>query len=185
MQSTVLIFLVIVLLLLSGCNTNKQEAISEQMDQPFFNIKSFLDAEILRVSSIGTFRKITMVNGLTEEKGLDSLDLKSELSLFYDVDINRPAWIGKYSVDSTFNVDKQLTRLHYLAKDEDLGIRSLTIEFQNDAVERLEAIKVSSSALAKSNQKLSYSPATGFIIESTQGIRFTSDNVYKIEVRFE
>ena len=50
-----------------------------------------------------TAKKIVKIGDSINEKIIDSKEYKRELGVFAEIDINRPAWIDKYIVDSTID----------------------------------------------------------------------------------
>jgi hypothetical protein len=179
-----LLFFCVAAFSMFSCTSSDPQAQKLKNDSPYFDLKAFIDKELIRIGSLRKIKKITSINGITEEKTLDSVDFHKELQLFKDADINRASWIGKYEVDSTYNEDGNLISLKYSANTKDLRTRYLKIEYNGSSIKEIEILNSSYSAFTNSNQVLKYSPFKGYSIESKQGIRFTDNTQIKIEVLF-
>lgn len=160
-----------------GTNVNLEKNI-------YFNLKEFLDLEKERLSSVSPFSKTVFVNGEKEQKEIKYLDFEKELKPFYDSDINRPAWSDKYKIDSVFQKGNQLHSLVYVATDEKLKTRRLSIDFKDNEVVLIDINNASKSSVANTFQVLTYDPTSGFTIESTQDVSFMDENKFRIEIKF-
>lgn len=182
--SQTMVITAINIFLFFACSNQNTNAPTVHPSNPYFDLKAFFNNEIERIAAFKNSKKTTTVNGKVEEKRMDNVDFHSELALFSDADINRSAWIGKYAIDSTFNESRELIQLNYIATDEDLKTKNISIAFERGFVSKIEIQNASTSALAKSHELLTYIPSKGYIIESKQSIRFSADNNYRIEVQF-
>ncbi|MEK7254564.1 MAG: hypothetical protein AAB316_07460, partial [Bacteroidota bacterium] len=116
-------------LLLFACQDNQPSGESKSdSSQPFFDLKGYFNQEVQRLANIRSIKKTAVVDGQKEEKMLDTLNFEQELKIFSDNDINRPAWSGKYQMDSIFNENKELVKLNYTASDESLKTQKMEID---------------------------------------------------------
>ncbi len=150
----------------------------------FFDIKSFIAKEQERLKDLkGVIKKAT-INGIIEEKTIIDVNLKEELALFIDSDINKLAWLDKYDVDSTFS-DKTLTQITYTAKNDRLKTSQMKIHLTTRGiVEDIVISRKTSSIAAKLEQKLHYIPAKGYSIESSQQTSLSKIHVLELDVQF-
>lgn len=169
--------------LLSGCSETPAEVKPD--NRRYFDLKGFFDQEIQQLSRVTKVKKIAVVDGVREERIIDSLNFEDELEIFSNADINRPAWSDKYRIDSIFNDEKQLAQLRYTATDEDLRTQKILVDLEMDKVSKIFIENSSSSVVADTRQLLTYIPATGYIIESHQQVTFTDDNSFLIEVQYK
>lgn len=157
---------------------------SQQKYAPFFDLETYFNQEITRLEQQQIrLKKRISLGDKTEEKILTEYDLSDELTFFLDANINKTAWLDQYTVDSIF-VQKTLSGLRYLAKNEDLKIKKVTIDFENQTVAQIEIIKRNPTIIADAEQQLKYQPKTGYSIEHLQEIRLGKPQVLKIEVDF-
>lgn len=151
---------------------------------PFFDLTSFFEAEITRLMQrSGPVSKTTRINGTTETRTLPTLDYRTELAPFIAADINRPAWLDKYRVDSLVT-DGRLRKLTYTALEEDLFTRQLVVAFGNAGVDSIVIQKGSDLMIADTRRELVYRPASGYRLSGTQRVVLASNNRIGIEVNF-
>ena len=182
--SSITIFLLI--LTLQACtlfSTKEQEII--EYDGPYFHSRAFFEAEIERVKAASYhFRKQVELNENREEKTLDSLNIEQELAVFIKNDINRPAFDGRYQVDSVYNEAQKLSEVHYMALDDKLAVKNLKLQFENASLSRIELQTSSASRLLKANSTAIYEPQKGYQVENYQKITFLGEQNMKIAVDY-
>lgn len=140
--------------------------------------------EINRLATKKSITKTAIYNGKEETKTIENPDLSNELLIFSNTDINRTAWLDKYSVDSTFNEQQKLVAIDYVALDEKLKTKSLRVEFTNNVVSLIEIVSAGNSAISQTENNLTYSPTKGYSIKSKQDVKFVSKNDINIQVVF-
>ncbi len=177
------IFLLLFAFLSSCLEIN--DNISKPDTNPFFDLKTYFSSEVSRLSGINNVKKITSVNGNKEILNLDSLNIRTELKIFSDSDINRPAWTDKYLIDSLKNDSGQLLKLIYSTNDEKLKTKKIEIDFEDEAITQIIIEKNASSAISSMNQLLTYIPSKGYLIERQQDVTLGGKNEFKVEVIFE
>lgn len=172
------------LVFILGCADNNQS--SQKVENlVFFDLKGYFQSEIKDLKNVRNITKITEVNGQKETLKLDSIDFESDLKIFSNADINKPAWSDKYAIDSVKNDVGQLSKLKYKSLDPELKIDQLELTFQNEEVSKVFVSKSLSSAISKVNEKLVYTPESGYVIERDQEITISGKNDFKVEVKFE
>lgn len=176
-------FLVSMFITISACSEKPSRANVKKGEKIFFDLQGYFDQEAKRLT--GTLaKKIASVDGQREEQTPDSIDFVRDLKIFSQNDINRPAWSDSYQIDSTFNQQKELTRLSYTASDEKMKTRKILIDFEQGTVSKIFIENGTSSAVANTKQILTYEPLKGYSIESHQKVTLADDNVFLIEVQF-
>lgn len=155
----------------------------QEVKPAFFELGTYMEGQIAALQSAQpkAFKVITF-NGKSEEKQLDKLDYERELALFVQADINKPAWIGKYSIDSTFK-QAELESLQYKAIDEALPTRHIRIDFAQNQVSRVVVREKLKSVLADTDRELIYLPKEGYQINSTQTGQ-AGDNLVALHVKW-
>ncbi len=175
------IWLLPFLLFFSACDITPEAGVDQKT---FFDIKGYFDGEVQRLASKGRARKIVVADGKQEEKIVDCIDLKKELAVFADADINRPAWSDKYVADTTFGEQNELLQVQIKAVDKMMKTQRIEIDYSNSAVSKITIENNSSSSMATSRQSLVYEPKVGYTIESHQKVTMTNDQVFQVVVRF-
>lgn len=176
------LFLLACLALLSSCQPSQKEA--AEMEARFFDLKGFISAEMERLNQEQpSVRKKVSINGKTEEHDFQQLHYEKELDVFIQSDINRLAWYDKYQVDSLME-NGQLKALTYTATDPKLKTQSLEIILANAKVESLRIANQSTTFIAKAQQFATYSPQSGYALESLQSNILGNKRNISMEVRF-
>lgn len=167
------------LLVMIGGACQSTETVSTTNDaQPlkYFDLSRYMNTEVERLSkSNTTVQKTVEVNGDSETKTLSISSWQTELSSFFDSDINKPAWINSYQADS---IGDDLT---YIALEENLKTRSLKISRDsNDQIISIEILNKSSNLLYESEERLSYYPDSLYEVIKTQTVKIVGKNEYRI-----
>lgn len=170
------------LVLCSACVAD--EAIIDR--PPFFSLTLFMDSEIERLEQLNpTLKKEISFNGQIEERELEEVDFTEELAIFRKADINRPAWLDLYTVDSVFT-DGRLRELHYQTNDPELRTQQLSVyQDANQAVTKIEIKGLSSTVLSNGERYLTYEPSKGYEIRTLQQSRAAETVEIRITSTFE
>ena len=167
-----------------SCQSPADSTAELQSVNTFFDLVSFFDQEISQLNQQQPkLKKTVIVNGAIEEQELNSVDYQKELSLFKEININKPALINKYSTDSSL-VGTQLQQLTYQALDESLNIKRIAIFFQDDRVQRVDVEKSTTNMFAKTGQQLTYEIQKGYQINSEQDLVVGTPSTISVKVDF-
>ena len=121
--------------------------------------------------------KILSLNGETDTLYIVQPNFTSELDVFIKSDINRTSLSDKYSVDSLVSSGK-LYKIIYIAKDEKVNTRKLSIQFDSqNKVERIDIRLFNGSPITKNVQHLIYRPNIGYIIKDEQYFMGNKDEI--------
>ncbi|MEL7161766.1 MAG: hypothetical protein AAFN92_13480 [Bacteroidota bacterium] len=167
-------------LLLFSCGNDA--ALDPGQPKPFFDLRAYMDQEIERLEGYPlTVEKSITLNGTTETKELKDLDFKNDLRLFREADINRNAWLDKYTTE-----EKELSGSHrittYVAQDSSLQTRRLTVEQDQGVVTHITIDRRTGTVLSDGKHQLDYRPALGYSVRTSQENRFGKDVEAVIEV---
>ena len=145
----------------------------------YFSLEDFFLDEIERLTRSATIvDKTVSRNGVSEQKHIQIEDWKSELALFMDSDINKPAWQNSYRIDST---EYSLT---YTSTDPELRTQRITINKNKNGLIKHIAIKNhTNNMLYQTAEQLDYYPDSVYLITKQQQVRFIGDNEYVIQGR--
>ncbi len=180
------IFILLMVFTISSCqndNTSATDAVKPQA--AFFDLKAYFQQEEERLSSLAQIRKQTQVGEEQEVQTIDQPDLKAELDIFTQSDINKIAWLDKYQVDTTWYQVGQMKQLTYQAIDEKLKTKRLHIDFQPDGqVIQIDILRSNTSLIASLEQRLNYRPQEGYRIESRQQTSISDESALVVDVQF-
>lgn len=150
----------------------------------FFDTHQFFEKEIGQLNELKALQKVVSFDDKQEEKRIEDFNLKEELSLFSESNINKTNWKDKYKVDTLYNSDNSIQTINHKALDDKLSVKSLTVNFQKDKVSKLIIEKAADTAIANSNQILTYFPGKGYKITNQQAIAFSKAHNLAIEVNY-
>ena len=162
-------FISICSLILSCQSSSTKTQVNPEQTQsndskPFFDLRGYFLAEIdtLEMQQKKVNKKVT-VDGEIELKNELTVAFKDDLKVFIESDINKPAWFGKYTIDSTAN------QISYIASDDGLKIRNVNILLNTDGtINELSIVRKRKSIVASVSQNLVYLPRQSYLIESIQ-----------------
>jgi hypothetical protein len=198
------LYIIFLLLIFSNCKNETPQY--SKNTTPLFDLKGFLDNEIVtHLKDVKTVKKTVTVNGKSETKEVEIKDWKEELKPFFNSDINRPAWQDKYNtlnLDKFENYDTVFFKRQYNAIDKNLKTKRIEIWFEvalkvrfDKSINKIDTIaqmgypsqvsvfNAENNVINKSYQLLSYD-GNGYTIISKQKLIGTNEDKVKIEVFF-
>jgi hypothetical protein len=148
------------------CNTPENEVSG---NAEYFDLASLVQKDIdYNTANACSEEKSVYMNGNKETKLMDSIDWKSELQPLMDCDINKPAWKGKYFVDTATTSVTNITTIHHKALSDKVTIKSLVVELKGNEIQRIFITKRINSFIFSSLQIIEYFPAKGFSVRGEQ-----------------
>jgi hypothetical protein len=170
------IFLIAGFVWLLGIGSCKSDSRSASDTMKFFDIKGYFRADSARLAKLNPLvKKTVMHNGITETKKVHIPNWGTELSLFSESDINKPAWKASYDVQA--DNDEFLI---YKAKDPSLKTRSIVIKKEGDHVKWIMMLNHTKNILYESFEKLTYFPDSLYLIQKKQRVRVLGTDIYTI-----
>jgi hypothetical protein len=177
-----LLILITLPLLLLACAPEEPGAAT--VPKPFFDLQEYILSETDRLAAANTkVEKTISLNGSTETKKIEDLNFANDLRLFREADINKPSWFDKYETkEETLSVGHTLTS--YLAQDSNLIVRRLTVERDQGATTKIEIERHTGTVLSDGRHLLTYEPAIGYDVVTSQENQFGEDLEAEISVRW-
>ncbi|MGB4397769.1 MAG: hypothetical protein WBJ10_00265 [Daejeonella sp.] len=159
-------------LLFAACSGTEQ--VREQ--KKYYDIKEFFSAEIKRLEKQdASVNKTVSRNGVSETKANFTPSWATELALFTDSDINKPAWRDSYNIQS----DSLSTS--YTTLDNDLRTKSIHIKKDNTGkLSEIRIVNSTSNYLYNSTEELHYIPDSLYRIVKKQDVILLGKNNYEI-----
>jgi hypothetical protein len=154
-----------------SCNETEEVRVNK-----FRDIRGFFSEEAKRLEKQKTIvNKTVRRNGIFEKKNNISPVWDTELSLFSESDINKPAWRDSYRV----HIDS--TGTSYTALDNKLRTRSIRIKKNKmDKLIELTVVNRTSNYLYSSSEELLYIPDSLYRIIKIQDVVLLGKNSYEI-----
>jgi hypothetical protein len=141
-----------------------------------FDLTGYLKKDAARLNKLNRpVNKTVTHNGVTETKTVHIADWNSELGLFIDADINKPAFKNSYQVIAEDSL------LVYKAKEKDLKVRELIIKRAGGNIKYILIYNKVENQLYKTTQKLTYFPDSVYRLETVQHVKLLGTNTYIIE----
>jgi hypothetical protein len=158
----------------------KPDNLKEGAVKEYFDVKGYFENNIAQLKKQHrAITKTVVHNGTAESKKIEISNWETELALFAESDINKPAWKGSYTkfdsagtVIYTANNTDLRTRRIIICKREDGGINQLSIYNQVN------------NALYNTSETLNYYPDSAYTIEKYQKVKLLGANTYKITGKF-
>jgi hypothetical protein len=163
-----------IILLLSGCFSAEKEKASTQIY--YFDLKTYFTKTATKLNTIKPFvEKTVSKNQLSENKKLKISNWITELALFIDADINKPAWKDSYAKDSS------ATKIIYTAKEADLKTQKIEIDLKNGLPVKFKINSKMDNLLFHTTEELEFYPDSVYIINKHQKVMLLGENNYLIK----
>lgn len=152
----------------------------ENTSAAFFSLEKYFAGEIRKLNAdqpeiVKTVRK----NGEEEQRTITEIDWAAELKTFSGADINKPAWLNSYSVDSSAG------RLVYTALEDQLRVRSLEVRFSpENKVQAIIIQRKTGNYLYTSSERLEYYPDSLYSVKRHQDVRVLGAGEFQISGKF-
>jgi len=162
----------ILLLAIASCKRDSNAAVDTKA---FFDIKGYFEADSARLTKDNPLVTKTVThNRVPETQKLHITNWGTELSLFTQSDINKPAWRNSYYSNTTDNITI------YLAKDPSLKTQKVVIKRENDKLKWIMIINHTKNILYENTEMLSYFPDSLYLIQKKQRVRVLGTDTYRI-----
>lgn len=147
----------------------------------YFDIRGFFEKEAIRLQKQGPLiEKKAVHSSQPETKKIKLTDWKTELELFRESDINKPAWRDSY------RAIKNGTDIDYVAVDSSLRTRKISIRFSNSGnPTHIFILNKTTNLLYSTHEELNYHPDSLYSIRKNQDIRVLGASTYSVEGRFK
>lgn len=162
--------------LLSACNPE----IKESETKRYFDLKGLMETQIKMLNTKKPFvQKTILMSERSESQLVKTIDWAKELELFIQTDLNKPAFIQSYQVDSSS------LSVNYKLKDtEKLPVKYLTISRVGKNGINIEALVSNENYLYQTERHLKLSlknnEVSDYQVEGFQKIVFGDKKRFKI-----
>lgn len=165
------------LLLLSSCFSESKKKAVRQIY--YFDLQSYFNNQAAMLQKNSKYiNKTVAKNNLEEQKLIQVENWKTELSLFIDADINKPAWKESYSKDSTAR------KITYTAIDKVLKTQKIEIDLSNGIPSKFIIVTKEDNLLYHSTAHLEFIPNALYLIKKHQKVFLLGENNYLIKGLF-
>ena len=152
--------------------------------QNYYDIAAFFKNEsaAMQKNNMKT-EKVIVKDGIKDARSFTNVDWQKELKPFADCDINKPAWINAYNVDSIPSAGNRM-QIIYSAKEEKMPLRRIEINSMNDSVQMITIHKERHNFYYQSDDHYTYHSGKGYEINGSQKVHFLDKTVYEIKSTF-
>ncbi|MBS1526074.1 MAG: hypothetical protein JST19_10525 [Bacteroidetes bacterium] len=153
--------------LVQSCKPN----LSGNTGTKFFDLKKYFTDESVRLKKLNPLvTKTADYNATTETQKVRISDWKTELGIFMESDINKPAWKTSYRISTSDGITT------YAAIDSALKTQYIIIKRQNDKVKLVLIYNHSRTTLFgkvlyETRENLSYIPDSMYRVQKRQYVR--------------
>ncbi|MCU0471016.1 MAG: hypothetical protein MUF58_20720 [Arcicella sp.] len=156
----------IIILLFTSCQNDPKESKIKK----YFDLKTIIEQQIKQLDTQKpTVKKIITIGQTTENQTIKISDWTKELELFTQADLNKPAYLNSYLIDSTADEIK-----YTIKTEEHLPVKYLTILRPNGSGIRIEALINTSNYLYESEKRVT------LILEKNHLIAYQIDGFQKV-----
>jgi len=158
----------------------KPDNLKEGALKEYFDIKGYFEKNIAQLKKQhNTITKTVVHNGRSESKSVEISNWDTELALFSESDINKPAWTGNYAIQDSAGT------IVYTAKDPELRTRRIVIsKKEKSGIKQISIYNEVNNALYNTRETLNYFPDSAYTIEKYQKVKLLGANSYKITGKF-
>ncbi len=170
--------LIVMTLVLAACQQGTRNA---QTPPSFFDLKGYMEQQIAANEQYSAIQKTVRIDGEEESKKLSDIGWKADLTAFSRADINKPAWLEKYRVDTLLEGGMKIV---YTAMEDKLITRKMTISFARDVVEEIIVEQQNHNEVYTADKKLVYQAQKGYSMQTKQKAPFSEARDYEVRVEF-
>jgi hypothetical protein len=94
----------------------------------YFDLKGLLEQQQKQLSTAQVSKDALVGTNVSQAVRTEKPDWAHELHLFYEADINKPAWFGNYAIDSSHDAQGNLS-VRYTTQVKTMPVKYLQIDF--------------------------------------------------------
>ena len=171
-----LVYVLSLMIGLSACQTESAEIKVKK----YYDLKGLVERQIEALKSEKPkVQKDILVNEIAENQTVDSLDWSKELEFFVQADLNKPAFVSSYRVDSASMGVK-----YFLKESENLPVKFLEVNRMGEDGVEIKALVANNNYLYDTERNLRLSLKQGqlidYQIDGFQKVVFGKRKIFKV-----
>ncbi len=168
-----LILFLFIIFCFCGCDTPPENGAL------YFDIPGFIDKEIIRLGEKAhTLKKNLLYEKKEEQQLIENPDWKTELKPFFETNLNKPAYAGRFKLDSSFAGDT--LKISYTSTNNKSDLQLAEVYYFKQEPVKISVLFTEKNALYNSNKKLVYVCDSFFEITGEQRLRLSSLSNYRV-----
>jgi len=168
-------------MVLSACSS---ESSSTGLMIDLFDTAEFLDKIYPDSSNLVHVVKTVSYDGDRQRIENENYDLRPDLILLKEANINNPSWADKYKVD-TVRLSQSNYQVVYTAVDEKLQIKSMTTTISDNEVVSFESLQQRSALISDTSKRIRFEKNLGYSISSSSSSLISDKRDIEIQVRLQ
>ena len=171
-----LVYVLLIMLAISACQSESGEVKVKK----YYDLKGLVERQIeVLKSEKPKVQKNISVNESTENQTVDSLDWAKELEFFMQADLNKPAFVSSYRVDSSLRGVQ-----YFLKETEKLPVKFLEVNRMGEDGIEIRALVSNNNYLYDTERNLRLSLQQGqlidYQIDGFQKVVFGKKKMFKV-----
>jgi hypothetical protein len=171
-----LVYVLSLMIVISACQSESAEVKIKK----YYDLKGLVERQIETLKSEKPkIQKNILVNESSENQTVDSLDWSKELEFFIQADLNKPAFVSSYRVDSS-----SMSVKYFLKETEKLPVKFLELNRMGEDGVEIRALVSNNNYLYNTERNLKLSLKNGqlvdYHIDGFQKIVFGEKKMFKI-----
>ena len=171
-----LVYVLLIMLAISACQSES----GEMKVKKYYDLKGLVERQIeVLKSEKPKVQKNISVNESTENQTVDSLDWAKELEFFMQADLNKPAFVSSYRVDSSLRGVQ-----YFLKETEKLPVKFLEVNRMGEDGIEIRALVSNNNYLYDTERNLRLSLQQGqlidYQIDGFQKVVFGKKKMFKV-----
>lgn len=146
----------------------------------YFDIPGFIDKEVIHLAEkVRTLKKNLRYNEKEEQQFIEKPDWKKELKPFFETDLNKPAYAGRFELDSSFAGDT--LKISYNSTNNKSDLQLAEVYYYKREPIKIAVLFTEKNALFTSNKRLVYFCDSLFEIAGEQELRLSTTSSYSVQ----
>ena len=171
-----LVYVLLIMLTISACQSES----GEMKVKKYYDLKGLVERQIIALKlEKPKVKKDISVNEVAENQTVDSLDWVKELEFFMQADLNKPAFVSSYRVDSSLRGVQ-----YFLKETEKSPVKFLEINRMSEDGIEIRALLTNNNYLYDTERHLRLSLKQGqlidYQIDGFQKIVFGKKKMFKV-----
>lgn len=152
---------------------------------PYFDTKAYFESEASRLkkANVLALKELSLGSKTDVVQDTDSTNWTKELSLFTDIDLNKPSYRGRFTVDSLM-IDTLLTEVIYKSADDKIDLKEVKISMKKGKPYRIRIERSEENTLYRSSKVMEYNTDSGYTVEGSQDVRLADGVAYRLHLHF-
>ncbi|HXI00519.1 MAG TPA: hypothetical protein VNI52_09630 [Sphingobacteriaceae bacterium] len=163
--------ILLICIVLSSCGNSTR---TDPVTPAYFDLKGFFEQEALRLNKGNKTVIKTVSRNANKESGTVRVNWVTELALFTESDINKPAW------KNSFKKISGPSKTEYTALENNLKTRCIAIIKISNRIKAIHIVNQTTNFLYTSIEKLDYYTDSAYSIKKQQTVKILGTNQYVV-----